>query len=203
VAVLRSTNRGDTWSGPYIVERSNSIGVFDPKSRVRVRSGELIPSIAADPAAGKLYVTWQDARFSNGTHEGIALSVSSDGGLTWSAPTQVNQASRVHAFTPSIAIAQGGKLGITYYDLRSDDPVDLSSLMASYWLVTSADGAATWQETALAGPFNLRTALFGNMYFLGDYEGLTPYRDSFVPIFAVTRSGHPDDPTDIFVKAED
>ncbi len=202
IAVLRSTDRGVTWSGPFIVEKSNSIGVFDPKSRRRIRSGQVVPSIAADPAAGKLYVTWQDARFSNGTREGIALSVSTDGGVTWSAPTQVNQAPRAHAFTPSIAVAQGGKLGITYYDLRSDDPLDPNSLMTSYWLITSVDSGSTWQETALAGPFNLRGALIGNMYFLGDYEGLAPYGDGFLPIFAVGKSGYPDDPTDIFVKAE-
>jgi hypothetical protein len=32
------------------------------------------------------------------------------------------------------------------------------------------------------------------MYFLGDYQGLAPYRDGFLPIFAVG--------SDIFIKAE-
>ena len=202
VAVLRSTDKGITWAAePIIIAQSQSIGVFDPKSRRRVRSGELIPAIAADAASGKLYVTWQDARFSGGAREGIALSVSSDGGLTWSAPTQVNQAPQAPAFTASLAVAAGGKLGVAYYDLRRDDPADLNSLSTTYWLGTSVDGGSTWQETALTGPFNLRNALFGNMYFLGDYEGLAADGAGFIPMFAASESGRPDDPTDIFVKA--
>ena len=202
VAVLRSTDKGTTWTDhPIIIAQSQSIGVFDPKSRRRVRSGELIPAIAADAGSGKLYVTWQDARFSGGVREGIALSVSSDGGLTWSAPRQINQAPQAPAFTPALAVAAGGKLGVTYYDLRRDDPADQNSLSTTYWLGTSVDGGSTWQETALTGPFNLRNALIGQVYFLGDYEGLAADGDGLIPLFAASESGRPNDPSDIFVKA--
>src|SRR5262249_4484961 len=161
-------------------------------------TGELTPARAADSASGKLYVTWQDSRFSGGVRDGIALSVSGDAGVTWSAPKQINQAPQVPAFTASVAVATGGKLGVTYYDLRRDDPSAQNSLATSYWLATSADGGSTWQETALTGPFNLREALIGQMYFLGDYEGLAADAAGFIPLFAASESGRP---TDIFVKS--
>jgi photosystem II stability/assembly factor-like uncharacterized protein len=42
--------------------------------------------IAVDPKSGQLYAVWQDKRFSEGRfrrHDSIALSTSTDGGLTW------------------------------------------------------------------------------------------------------------------------
>jgi len=164
-----------------------------------VRAGSVIPGIAADPGSGKLYVVWQDARFSGSRQDGIALSSSTDGGLTWSDPIQVNRAPSAQAFTPSIAVARSGKLGVTYYDLRNDTSGD--ALLVTYWLVTSSDGGATWEETPVTGPFDMRPALFGGTYFLGDYQGLVASGDTFVPFFVGANAGNSANPTDVFVRA--
>ena len=40
---------------------------------------------------GYLYAVWQDKRFGGGLHDSIALSTSTDGGLTWSPAVKVNK----------------------------------------------------------------------------------------------------------------
>src|SRR6266478_9689658 len=101
VSVLRSTDRGVSWSGAIPVADAEFVGVNDPKNGRGIRSGSVVPSIAADRVNGALYVAWEDARFSGMARDGIALSKSTDGGLTWSAPVQVNGAPAVPAFTPA------------------------------------------------------------------------------------------------------
>ena len=49
---------------------------------VDVRTGDIIPDVAVDPASGRLYAVWQDARFGDGAFDSIAFSQSLDGGLS-------------------------------------------------------------------------------------------------------------------------
>ncbi len=189
VAVLRSTDKGASWSSaPVTVAQAEFVGVFDPKTQQAVRSGDVVPAVAVDAASGALYAVWEDARFSSGARDGIALSRSMDGGLTWSAPSQVNLANGAQAFTPAVAVSQRGKLGVTYYDLRNDDPKDAAHLLATAWLATSADGGVNFHEEALAPPFDLRTAPFAQGYFVGDYQGLVHAGESFLPFFSLTNA---------------
>jgi hypothetical protein len=69
-----------------------------------------------------LWVAWQDARFSGGLRDAIALSRSDDAGLTWSVPVAVNRDPAVPAFTPVLHVHSDGRLAITHYDLRSNTP---------------------------------------------------------------------------------
>ncbi len=117
----------------------------------RARSGDELPirdgSASAEIAVapnGQLLVVWQDARFSGGAVDGIALSRSTDGGLTWSAPAQVNSARTVPAFTPSIHVRPDGTIGISYYDLRSNT-ADAATLPTDLMLARSLDGVS-WNE---------------------------------------------------------
>ena len=52
VRVLRSTDKGDTWSGPFDVGRLGAIGAVDPETGDPVRDGAIIPDIAVDSASG-------------------------------------------------------------------------------------------------------------------------------------------------------
>jgi hypothetical protein len=198
VAVIRSTDRGLNWSTPIFVDALRSVVVLDPKTRFPVRSGDALAAIAVDPRTGRLYAVWADARFSGGTRNGIALSTSADGGLTWSGPVQVNQAPNVSAFTPAVAVARSGEVAVTYYDFREDDPMDPLRLAASCWQAISTDGGASWREVLVAGPFDLRNAPLAGGYFLGDYQGLVSAADSFVPFFVATNSDGPANRTDVF-----
>jgi Neuraminidase (sialidase) len=126
------------------------------------------------------------------------MSSSQDGGETWSPPAQVNQDPTHDAFTPSLAAADG-TIALTYYDTRADDPSDRSTFLATAWLARSSDGGATWSEEPLGPAFDLKHAKFGDVYFLGDYQGLAAaVTGAFVPFFAIAGTGA-SDPSDIVV----
>jgi len=106
IAIVRSTDKGQTWSQqPIIISTLQSVGVTDPQTGEALRTGSIIPDIAVDQRTGYLYVVWQDDRFSGGKRDGIVFSKSTDGGFTWSAPVQVNRFPQVPAFTAAVDVA--------------------------------------------------------------------------------------------------
>lgn len=194
---IQSTDQGQTWSTPVQINTADDIGITDVKTGEAVREG--VGNITVNPTTGQLYFVWMDARFSGGQRNGIAFSTSTDGGVTWSPAVQVNQAPSVQAFAPGVAVSSNGRIAITYYDFRNDNP-DPSVLLTNYWRITSGDGGHTWNEIALSTPFDLRTApmtLLG--YMVTDYEGLVAVGESFMELFVAANSGNASDPTDVFV----
>jgi hypothetical protein len=181
VMVMRSQDRGFTWSQPAIVSAVQTTGTLDTKTRTGVRAGPGLPSIAVDRRSGTLYIAWQDSRFAGGRYDGIVLAKSTDGGRTWTIPQQVNQAYNVQAFTPAVAATGDGRVAVTYYDFRNDTN-NPAVLLTNRWQVTSADGGGSWVETPVGATFDLLKgpALTGGTLFLGDYQGLAASARSFV-----------------------
>ncbi len=193
--VMRSFDKGATWSAPATVSPMQGVGTNDPETGKAIRDGVITGAIAAG-RNGVLAAVWQDARFSGGTRDGIAFTRSTDGGLTWSAPVRVNGDPTVAAFLPSVAIRDDGVIGVGYYDFRANTS-DRNTLLTDYWLATSTDGVA-WQEQSLVTPFDYATApIAGTSLFLGDYMALVAFGSTFVPFFAQT-TGNPADRSDIF-----
>ena len=194
--VMRSTNKGLTWSAPTRIAQLLAVGTRLPaQTSVVVRAGEILGTFAAHPGNGKLYAAWQDSRFTGGARDSIALATSTDGGATWSAPVRVNANANVPAFTPTLAVLASGLIGVTYYDFRQTatttfQPTDL-------WLAVSRDGTA-WTETRLAGNFDLLDAPNAGGLFLGDYHGLVANGASFVSLYARTNTGDASNRTDVF-----
>ena len=194
LSLLRSPDRGATWSGPVHVADALGVGTLDPATNSAVRDAINLGSIAVGPQ-GELAVAWQDARFS-GLRNSVAFARSLDGGLTWSAPVAINAVSGVQAFVPTIHIRADGVYGVTYYDFRNDSESP-AMLPTDYWLTQSADGI-TWQETHVAGPFDLLRAPIAGGYFLGDYQSLASRGGLFVALFAQT-TWEIGNPTDIYL----
>lgn len=177
--VIRSTDRGQSWSQPVTVALDLGIGVSDPVAG-RIRDSESTPSAVQGPG-GEIYVVWQDARFSQGARDGIALSTSKDGGLTWSTPTQVNARPDVAAFGPTIAVRPDGTLGVSYFDLRNAGVG--AALTTNYRLTTSSDGKY-WRDSGIEPAFDITEAPFANGWFIGDYHGLIGRGTSFGALYA-------------------
>src|SRR5205823_5515932 len=186
VRVIRSTDHGANWSAALTLSDLQAVGTTDPNTGAAVRDGSGLVSVSVGPG-GIVYVAWQDSRFSGGQHDGIAMTHSADGGLTWSVPVQVNADPNVPAFTPTIHVRADGVIGVTYYDLRSNTSSP-ASLLADCWLVTSSDGV-TFRESHLSGPFDLDLAPDSRGQFLGDYEALASTPSSFLPFYVQTDAG--------------
>ena len=119
--VIRSQDQGATWLPPITIAQSRALGTSFPETGAPIRDGANLGSIAVGKN-GDLAVVWQDSRFSGGALDGIAFSLSQDGGLTWSTPAQVNSVPSVQALLPTVTIRNDGVIGVTYYDFRNHVP---------------------------------------------------------------------------------
>ncbi len=201
VAFVKSTDGGNTWTKPQIISKLGTVFVSDPNTGQAIRTGDIIPESAIDPATGQLYVVWQDARFTKGQFDEVAFSTSTDGGATWSSPIQVNTNTPANrpGFTPSIHVNSDGTVGVTYYDFRNLAAGNTTTLPTDYWFTSSTDHGATFgNEAHIAGPFDMLTAPNAGGFFVGDYEGLDTSGTSFQPFFVQANSGDTTNRTDVF-----
>jgi BNR repeat-like domain len=194
--VVHSADQGATWSAPVKVADIVSVGTTNPITQGAVRDSALLAQVAVDPASGTVAAVWQQylnqpsAAIAN---DGIALSLSTDGGKTWSSARQINGDATVAAFSPTVRFLPGGILAVTYYDLR-DYEAGSTILSTDAWITESADGGGTWHELRMAGPFDLNTApltdlnpgVSGTGLFLGDNQGLASVGSSALAFLAMT-----------------
>ena len=200
VAFIKSTDGGNTWTKPNVIATLGSVGVTDPNTGQLIRTGDIVPEPAIDPATGQLYVVWQDSRFNGGHFDEVALSTSTNGGATWSTPIQVNTntPSTRPGFTPQVTVNSNGTVGVSYYDFRSLGS-ETSTLPTDYWFRTLTPTLSLGSETHIAGPFDMKTApLTTTGFFVGDYEGLTNVGKTFEPFFVQANSGNTANRTDVF-----
>jgi len=203
VAVLRSTDKGVTWTPPIVANSLVTVGTVDPDTGAPVRDGSGLPEFAVDrnlssPGYGSLYAVWQDSRFSNKGRviDDIVFSTSADGGLTWSPPVKINKTpGTTGALTPSIAVAADGTIGVTYYDFRENTPAP--GALTDAWFVhchpsSGCTDPSRWSETHVARSFDIERAPIARGYFLGDYEGLQTTGTDFIAFFAQTTATDPD-----------
>jgi Neuraminidase (sialidase) len=196
VAVIRSTDKGASWSVPTRIAELLPVGTTVPgQAQVSVRAGEILGTFAADPSDGTLYAAWQDSRFTGGAFDAIALAWSTDGGLTWSTPIRVNADPSVPAFTPTLTVLPSGWIGLTYYDFRQAGTATYRP--TDVWLTVSSNGT-TWRETRLAGNFDLLDAPNANGLFVGDYQGLSGDGTTFVTLYSRTNNADVSNRTDVF-----
>ena len=201
-AVMRSTDKGETWSAPIEIDRMLTDGVTDPADGHGVRTADLIPQIAVDDDNGNLYVVWQDDRFTG--QEQIAFSRSTDGGRTWSPTSRISKVGGVNqAFNPTVRVADDGTVAVQHYDFRFDDPDTTPPLSTDTWLLRSTNGGASFSEERIgSASFDMTTAPDAGGYFVGDYAGLDfaggGARPGFKPFHVRANSGDLANRTDVF-----
>ena len=201
LTVLRSADRGATWGTPIRAVQMFPARVFDPDTGRTVNTSassiSALPEVAVDPNNGNLYAVWEDARFTPSQANAIAFSMSTDGGSTWSSPIKINKTptnilpANQQAFTPSIAVAADGTVGVSYYDFRFNDASP--GLPTDYWFVhahPTAPGGLTnpanWgDELRLTDTsFDMEQAPAVGGFFVGDYEGLASGGNDFLAFFS-------------------
>jgi hypothetical protein len=190
VYATRSRDGGQTWT-PAVQIAAHAIETFFDD-----RGDELpqpqFPNAAVAPD-GTVYVT---VEANNSSTSGVvAVARSRDGGASWST---VAPGVGAYAFEPTIAVDPHGTVGMTWYDLRNDRPGD-AALTADVWFAHSRDGGASWRETHVAGPIDLRTGALARQNRVGEYQGLSAMHDrAFAAILTLPAPYANNGPTDIF-----
>jgi hypothetical protein len=129
IYVTKSVDDGRTW-GPFVEAASpieNPLGYFPP---TKFRDG-ILENFAASPTyPGHVYLTYENWDTA-ASHMDVYFTQSTNGGLTWSAPTLVNDDANTGStdqFQPSVAAGSGGAVAVAFYDRRAVCPSDASIL---------------------------------------------------------------------------
>ena len=195
IYAMRSGDGGSTWSTPVqiasVPQRSNS-----EEGDVK---GHVSPTAAVAPDKS-IYVAWHTTAVDSPTTR-ILIARSRDRGATWSDPIVVRRLD-AEAFMPYPAVADDGTVGVIWFDLRNDREGD-EALTGDWWFAHSHDGGQTWEETHLAGPFDMRTAvrtMSGTPagLFIGDYFGMTAVPDGFAAAIVQPKPQAAVGPSDVF-----
>jgi hypothetical protein len=213
-ALLRSTDKGVTWARwgddvpmrPRVLFSGTGVGVYDPESGHPLRTGDVLAQVAVNPMNGNLYRVWEDARFSNHGQfadpnqiiDEIAFSMSTNGGVTWSAPIKVNQTpTDLSSATPGVYAEppdcrgrhdRGDLLRLPSQRCGADLKTDYFAVHCHPSAVVSCADSGSWtSEVRLtAASFDMRRAPDASGFFVGDYEGLASDGSDFLALFSQT-----------------
>jgi hypothetical protein len=146
------------------------------------------PHMAVDLSGGPfhnyIYVVWNDER--NGDDD-VFLSISSDGGETWSSAIRVNNDPLSNGkvqYWPSIAISELGEIVILFYDSRNTT----SNNIIEAYIARSTDGGATFTNELLSTQPSTTNIPNSDVRF-GDYINMDFVGGNIVPVWTDERAG--------------
>ena len=184
VALARSTDNGATWSTP--IETAEFFTMDQVLGNDRVNTS---PSMAVDnsrgPHRGNVYLVY--ANNNSGDGADIVFQKSTDGGVTLSAPIELNAApgeDRPQWFPWVSVDTLTGRVSVFYYDQGIDTSGDLTEV--SY--VFSDDAGAHWSAPVPLTkiPFNAGWGNDTGQPNLGDYNQSVSQRGELFAAYAIT-----------------
>ena len=225
--IIRSFDKGKTWEQTAKIIPATTIGgfvAFDVELFIgsgltignTTRTASSIPDIAVNRTNGFMYVVWQavDPTFS---FIGVFMSMSKDGGDTWSDQITVGggvplaDESPSFAQLPAVHVADDGTVGVIFFDDRNDiscPNLSLTNEQNSECFTVLPDGSVkagpydqdyffkTYdpdmnfiaEERVTQESFDLRQAPIARGYFPGDYVNCTSTDNDFVCAFTITNN---------------
>jgi hypothetical protein len=135
-----------------------------------------VATVDVDRATGRIYMSYTDRPNTASNDTDIFVRFSDDGGLTWSARTEINDdATTTSQFLPRLAVDQTtGVVHTAWYDARNDAT---NNQLADLFVSTSTDGL-TWAAnqrltTAASNESTTNPARNGNNYT--EYMGMAAF----------------------------
>ncbi len=225
--LIRSFDNGKTWEQTATIIPSDTIGGFVAVDAElanasggaivnTVRSAGSIPDIAVNRTNGFMYVVWQDVdpTFS---FIGVFMTMSRNGGDTWSEPITVGGGDPTpdgflsFAQLPAVHVADDGSVGVLFFDDRNDvlcPDLNLSnddnpecftvlpdgSVQAGpydqdwYFKIYDMDLSLIDEYRVTPESFDLRQAPIARGYFPGDYVNVSSTDNDFVCAFTRTNN---------------
>ncbi|HET7418822.1 MAG TPA: sialidase family protein [Candidatus Dormibacteraeota bacterium] len=201
IRVATSTDGGNSF-GPA-VEIAPTTAVFQALPPAQAVRGALIyPACAAafaGPNAGHLYCSWSDETADRGMD--VFVSVSTDGGGTWSTPGAANDDTGLNdQFNQWLTTDPStGKVVLSWNDSRNDPTRHGTDI----FFTSSVDGVHFTPNTQVTNAPTDETVSgadpFGNQY--GDYEGITALNGVAHPIWTDRRESNASLDEEIFTSA--
>jgi len=225
--IIRSFDNGETWEQEAKIIPSMTIGgfvsfdaeLFNATGGAignTTRSAGSIPDIAVNRTNGYMYVVWQnvDPGFN---FIGVFVSMSKDGGDTWSEPMTVGggdttvEGGLSFAQLPAVHVADDGTVGVLFFDDRNDVACPDLSLTNEQnpecftdvgggkvkagpfdhdWFFKTYDQDLNFigEKRVTPESFDLRQAPIARGYFPGDYVNCTSTDNDFVCAFTRTNN---------------
>ena len=143
------------------------------------------------PYHGNVYVVAPLGPVGNDPLEAM-FSRSTDGGLTWTEGTPINQISDGWQWFASMDVAPTGRIDVIWNDTRNDDdPDNLPTLSETYYSF-SEDAGDTWSEPVALGPQWDSRLGWPSQNKIGDYSGIVSDKVGAHLIYATTYNGEQD-----------
>jgi hypothetical protein len=205
IFVRKSTDFGLTFGAPIEVATLSTTAGNGDQGLTGLRQGETtfaafrsnaFPHVAVNPVSGHIYVTYADNPPGVDKAD-VFFTISSNGGLTWTAPVRVNSdATTTDQWQPTIAVSpDGSKVGIFYYS-RQEDPAN-NNLFKYYGSIGAIVGATVTfapnfaiSDVPSLPEFGRDDFAFAPTY-MGDYNQAAATPGAFHVAWSDNRDDHP------------
>ena len=200
ILVRKSTDFGVSFGAAVTIFSGISGGVNGDLGLTGKRNGlttfssfrsNAFPHVAINPVSGHIYTTFNNNPAGTDKAD-VYLTISTDGGATWSTPTRVNDdATTTDQWQPTIAVTpNGNRLGIFYYS-RQEDTAE-NNLFKYYARLGVISGSTVNFDPSFAISDVASLPEFGrdnvvNSVYMGDYNHAYATNDAIHVVWSDNR----------------